>query len=52
MKLTDTLMLIAIIVFASMFFWLMVANVGQTGPNCPDPVPAEWLGYCKDYDGQ
>lgn len=22
----------------------------KTGPNCPPPVPAEWLGYCEKYD--
>lgn len=21
----------------------------ETGPNCPAPVPADWLGYCADY---
>jgi len=20
------------------------------GPNCPPPVPADWLGFCEAYD--
>lgn len=37
---------------------VMAAIVGildtatRTGPNCPAPVPAEWLGFCAEYDGQ
>lgn len=28
----------------------MLKVATEAGPNCPAPIPAEWLGYCADYD--
>ena len=28
---------------------LLVHTATATGPNCPPPVPYDWLGYCADY---
>ena len=28
----------------------MVDTWSRVGPNCPAPVPADWLGFCDDYD--
>ena len=28
----------------------IVDTWSRVGPNCPAPVPADWLGYCEDYD--
>lgn len=46
---------------ASMVFIILSAFVGalvvgiidtatKTGPGCPAPVPADWIGYCADFD--
>lgn len=30
----------------------IVSVWASTGPNCPPPVPADWLGFCEAYDAQ
>lgn len=29
---------------------LIVGIVTSTGPNCPAPVPGDWLGFCEAYE--
>lgn len=29
---------------------LFIDTATKSGPGCPAPVPAEWLGYCADFD--
>lgn len=37
--------------FAVGFITAFAMYVGTaTGPNCPAPVPAEWIGFCSEYD--
>lgn len=41
------------VTFAALVFAAIVGMVdtwSRVGPNCPAPVPADWLGFCDDYD--
>ena len=40
--------LLAIIAFGFVVGFFQVATTA--GPNCPPPVPADWLGFCDAYD--
>ena len=50
MKHTNIVMAVtyAALVFAAIV--VMVDTWSRVGPNCPAPVPADWLGFCDDYD--
>ena len=41
------------VTFAALVFATIVGitdSATRSGPNCPAPVPADWLGFCDDYD--
>lgn len=48
-----TINIVMAVTFAALVFATIVGIIDsatQSGPNCPAPVPADWLGYCEDYD--
>ena len=39
-----------VVVLSAAFIVGIVDSWSRVGPNCPAPVPADWLGFCDDYD--
>ena len=40
----------ALVAFSAGFIVGMADTWSRVGPNCPAPVPADWLGFCDEYD--
>lgn len=47
--------LVACAVMAALVLAVVVGIIDsatKTGPGCPAPVPADWIGYCDDFDAR
>ena len=51
-KASEIAAMLALGAIVGMSAYLFIDNATKTGPGCPAPVPADWIGYCDDFDAR
>ena len=51
-KASEIAAMLALGALVGMSAYLFIDNATKTGPGCPAPVPADWIGYCDDFDAR
>lgn len=50
----DLIVSIVALIFGAALVYAVIVGMGRAmldaGPNCPAPVPADWIGFCSEYE--